>query len=108
MYFQRNFNNWTSGNDDIDKFIQSAQLSNHTRKVKNALEWIPYDRLYDIKYISEDYEFGKVHIANWVDGYILSWNDKNQNWNRKNQNMIVILKILKNPPSITLEFINKV
>jgi hypothetical protein len=25
--FQQNFGNWTSGNDDIDKFIQNTQLS---------------------------------------------------------------------------------
>ena len=24
--FQRNFKNWTSGNNDVDKFIQKAQL----------------------------------------------------------------------------------
>jgi hypothetical protein len=29
MYFQRNFKNWTSGNNDIDKFIQSIQLLTH-------------------------------------------------------------------------------
>ncbi|GBC40560.2 kinase-like domain-containing protein [Rhizophagus irregularis DAOM 181602=DAOM 197198] len=39
---------------------------------------------------------------------LCSWNDKNQDWDRKNQKMIVILKILNNPSSITLEFINKI
>jgi hypothetical protein len=29
VYFQKNFENWTSGNNDIDKFIQDAQLSAH-------------------------------------------------------------------------------
>ncbi|GET54297.1 kinase-like domain-containing protein [Rhizophagus irregularis DAOM 181602=DAOM 197198] len=105
MYFQRNFNNWTSGNNDIDKFIQNTQLSEHTYKVKNALEWIPYDRLYDIKYITDDDKFGKVYSANWTDGCI---NGANQNWKRKDRNMSVILKILNNPASITLEFINKI
>uniref|UniRef100_U9TC62 Uncharacterized protein n=1 Tax=Rhizophagus irregularis (strain DAOM 181602 / DAOM 197198 / MUCL 43194) TaxID=747089 RepID=U9TC62_RHIID len=116
MHFQQNFKDWTSGNNDIDKFIQDTQLSAHTYyKVKNVLEWIPYNRLYNIK--SEDDEFGKVHRANWIDGNITykdnwyfdsSWNDKNQDWDRKNQKMIVILKILNNPSSITLEFINKI
>ena len=44
--FQRNFKNWTSGNDDIDKFIQHTQLS--ANKDTRILEWIPYDRIYDI------------------------------------------------------------
>src|SRR5437773_785147 len=49
--FQQNFEKWTSGNVDIDKFIQHAQLSaNYYRRV---LEWIPYDRFYDIEYIAK-------------------------------------------------------
>src|ERR1044072_3724642 len=112
IYFQRNFKNWTSGNNDIDKFIQNSQLSAHD-DIKRALEWIPYDRLYDIKYITDDDKFGKVYRANWTDGCInvdivsSSWDNENQNWKR-DQNMFVILKILNNPASITLEFINKV
>ena len=50
--FQQNFDNWTSNNNDINIFIQDAQLLEHTTgSVKNALEWIPYNRFYDIKYI---------------------------------------------------------
>jgi len=61
--FQQYFDNWTSGNNDIDKFIQDTQLSAHGYNVKNALEWIPYDRFYDIKYIAKD----KLYRANWID-----------------------------------------
>jgi hypothetical protein len=46
--FQQNFENWTSGNDDIDKFIQHTQLS--ATDYDKVLEWIPYDRFYDIKF----------------------------------------------------------
>ena len=103
IHFQQNFKNWTSGNNDIDKFIQDTQLSVHTSWIKNALEWIPYYRLYDVKYIAEEHEFGKVYRANWIDGYLNEWNDENQNWERKDQNMLVILRILNNPVSITLK-----
>ncbi|RGB36389.1 hypothetical protein C1646_758206 [Rhizophagus diaphanus] len=41
------------GNNDIDKFIQDTQLSAHS-DVREALEWIPYDRFHDIKYIAKD------------------------------------------------------
>jgi hypothetical protein len=106
IYFQHNFINWTSGNDDIDRFIQSTQLSAHKR-ASDALEWIPYDRFYDIRYIAKG-ELNKMYRANWIDGYINKWNDDNQNWEREKPNMFVILKILNNSTSITSEFINKV
>jgi hypothetical protein len=65
IHFQQNFANWTSDNADIDKFIQDTQLSAHSN-AKEALEWISYDRFYDIKCIVEK----KVYQANWIDGYI--------------------------------------
>ena len=88
--FQRNFKNWTSGNNDIDKFIQDAQLSNHYFYY-NTLEWIPYDRFYDIKYIAKG-GFGKVYRANWIDGFIRYWDNENQNWKRLESNKFVALK----------------
>jgi hypothetical protein len=97
---------WTSGNDDIDKFIQDIQLSTHDN-AKEVLEWIPYDRLYDIKDITKD-KFGEVYRANWIDGYIIYWNDENQNWERNGHNMIVKLKSLNALENLTLEFTNKV
>uniref|UniRef100_U9U3P4 Uncharacterized protein n=1 Tax=Rhizophagus irregularis (strain DAOM 181602 / DAOM 197198 / MUCL 43194) TaxID=747089 RepID=U9U3P4_RHIID len=101
-HFQQNFNNWTSGNDDIDSFIQDAQLSSHY-DVKEVLEWIPHNRFYDIKYVAED-----IYRANWIDGNIIDWEYYNQNWKRENQNVIVKLKKLKlnNPKNITLEYMN--
>ena len=108
IHFQRNFDNWTSGNNDIDKFIQDAQLSVHGQfDLVKALEWIPYGKLYDIKYIVEG-EFGKVYRAKWIDGNISSWNRYNQNWKRHNKNIIVDLISLNNPTNITLEFMNEV
>jgi hypothetical protein len=108
IHFQHNFESWTSGNNSIDKFIQSTQLLAHN-KISDALEWISYERLYNIKCITEDDEFNdKVYRANWIDGYICYWNNINNNWKRDGLNMIVILKVLNNPASITSEFINKV
>uniref|UniRef100_U9T5X2 Protein kinase domain-containing protein n=1 Tax=Rhizophagus irregularis (strain DAOM 181602 / DAOM 197198 / MUCL 43194) TaxID=747089 RepID=U9T5X2_RHIID len=57
-----------SGNNDIDKFIQDTQLSVRY-DTKEALEWIPYDRLFNIEYIA-DGKFGKVYRANWIDGWM--------------------------------------
>ena len=106
-HFQLNFKNWTSGNDDIDKFIQGTQLIAHEVKALKALEWIPYDRFYDIEYIAKG-GFGKVCRAKWIDGYIEKWNNDSQNWDRNGQNMFVALKSLNNSKNVTLEFMNEV
>jgi hypothetical protein len=105
MYFQHNFNRWTSGNDDLDKFIQDTQLSAHSRYgILDALEWIPYDKFYNIKHIKN---IG-IYKAIWIDGKIYYWNNFNQNWKRINKYMIVTLKSLNDPKNLTLELINEV
>jgi hypothetical protein len=106
IHFQHKFIDWTSGNNDIDKFIQDTQLSAHSNsKIANALEWIPYDRLCDIT----KNKFGKVYKANWIDGKIMYWNNKNKNWKRHGSKD-VILKSLSNLKNIRIKFImnNKV
>jgi len=104
--FQQNFENWTSGNDDVDIFIQGTQLSAHNY-ASDALEWIPYDRFHNIEYIAEG-GFGKVYRAIWIDGHIDKWDNKNQNWKREDPNKIVALKSLNNSTNVTLEFMNEV
>jgi hypothetical protein len=84
--------NWTSGNSDVNRFIQDTQLLAY-HDAGEALEWIPYDRFCDIKYIAKG-GYGKVYKAVWIDG--------------KYQNMIVALKSLNNSKKITLEFMNEV
>jgi hypothetical protein len=105
IYFERNFDNWTSGNNDIDKFIQDTQLTIHDiYEMSNALEWIPYDRFYNI--IKD--KFGKVYKANWIDGNMSHWDNIKQNWNRYNQNVSVVLKRLNNSKNIKVELMNEV
>jgi hypothetical protein len=101
IYFHHNFKSWTSGNKGIDKFIQETQLSAHNNG--KALEWITYDRFCDITYIDNT----GIYKANWIDGYIIRWDDNNQNWKRANS-MIVILKSLEDTKNVTLKFVNKV
>jgi hypothetical protein len=103
-HFQQNFKNWTSGNDNIDKFIQDTQLSVNYHQ--NVLEWIPYNKFYDVKFIAKG-GFGQVYRANWIDGYIYKWNNKNQDWDRYS-NITVALKVLNNSKNVTWEFINEV
>jgi hypothetical protein len=107
IHFQQNFESWTSGNEDVDKFIQSTQLLAHDTKYgvfKNVLEWIPYDKINDIKYIAKV----GVYRASLTDGTINYWDGTDQHWIRYNKNMVVTLKNLINPKNVTLEYINKV
>jgi hypothetical protein len=106
-HFQQNFKNWTSGNDNIDKFIQDTQIS--ATYYEKVLEWIPYDRFYDIKYIAKG-GFGTVYRAKWIDGHIYKWDNKHQDWKRHflNLNTYVALKCLDNSKNVTLDFINEV
>ena len=109
-YFQQNFKNWTSGNDDVDKFIQKMQL-----KAKNeyeVLEWVEYDRFENIEYLAEG-GFGIVYKAIWMDGPIERWNSKNNQWKREEryknlENYPVALKLLHNSQSITVEILREV
>ncbi|GET02647.1 kinase-like domain-containing protein [Rhizophagus clarus] len=101
MYFQHNFNIWTSGNNDIDKLIQSTQLSDHTtHDIFDALVWIPYNKLYNKNILESN--FNKMYSVKWYDRCIYKWDDNDQNWKRKGQNVFVALKSLNNPASITL------
>ena len=70
-HFQLNFNNWNSGNHNINKFIRDTQLSvsHSNNKSSEVLEWIPHNRFNHIKNIAKG-GFGEVYKANWIDGYI--------------------------------------
>src|SRR3954465_7885940 len=61
---------WTSGNNDIDKFIKGTiyDARNATESYDaEFLEWVPFDRFEEIKQIGEG-GFAKVYSATWIDG----------------------------------------
>jgi hypothetical protein len=103
--FKDNFKNWTSGNNDIDEFIQQSQLNavHH----KKCLEWIPFENFEDVTYITRG-GFSKIYSAKWPDGYIESWDIENQKWERSNCAKRVALKSLDNSSCISTEFLNEV
>src|SRR5438067_4861556 len=77
--FQQDFPNWTSGNNYIDNFIQEIQLNAQNRY--EVLEWIPYNRLTNIKYLAKG-GFSTVYKARRLDGYIDGWDYDNKQWIR--------------------------
>jgi len=103
--FKNNFKNWTSGNKDIDEFIQQAQLNAvHYYKY---LEWIPFEKFQNITYITKG-GFGKIYSAEWPEGYIGYWDIENQKWYRHTYYKRFALKSLDNSSDISSDFFNEV
>jgi len=103
-HFQQEFNKWTSGNKEIDEFIQKFQLNTTNRH--EVLEWIPYDRFENIEYLAEG-GFGTVYKARWIDGNILNWNNSQNKW-RRYANREVVLKCLKDLQNLDTDFLQEV
>ncbi|UZO03586.1 uncharacterized protein OCT59_023990 [Rhizophagus irregularis] len=109
--FQQNFKNWTSGNNEIDKLIQKAQLKAKTSD--KILEWIEYDRFENVEYLAKG-GFGTIYKAIWKDGYIEEWDFENNKWIRSKywvenyENFPVVLKCLHNSQDVTVDFLREI
>ncbi|EXX63843.1 Ste20p [Rhizophagus irregularis DAOM 197198w] len=102
--FKENFKNWTSGNENIDKFIKQSQLNAlHTFK---CLEWIPFEKFENVTYITRG-GFSKIYSADWSEGNIEYWDIENQKWDRT-PNVKVALKSLDNSSKISNDFLNEI
>src|SRR5581483_1034114 len=62
--FIRMTEGWTSGNQNIDKFIKNTMCNARGKDV--FLEWVPFDMFTDIKQIGQG-GFAKVFSATWLD-----------------------------------------
>src|ERR1044072_8084263 len=69
-YLKSNFSNWTSGNDDIDKLIQRCQME--TIQPNIIIEWIPYDNLQNIKFLTKG-GCSEIYTAVWINGPYDEW-----------------------------------
>ena len=74
-YLKNNFSNWTSGNDDIDNLIKQCQIE--TLVPNKVIEWIPYNKLQDIEYLTKG-GFSEIYKATWIDGGYEEWDSKEQ------------------------------
>ncbi|POG78622.1 kinase-like domain-containing protein [Rhizophagus irregularis DAOM 181602=DAOM 197198] len=102
--FQPNFKNWTSGNHDVDEFIQKAQLK--ASSYDKIIEWIEYDKFEDVKYLAKG-GFGTTFKAVWKEGHISDWDYNNNKWRRKSETKVA-LKCLHNSQDITADFLKEV
>ncbi len=108
--FRSEFANWTSGKEEIDKFIQEIQLK--ANDLYELIEWIPFDKFENVEYLARG-GFSTVYKATWTDGYIKWWSHENKKWRRSGQDSwegseLVCLKSLNNSTSMTREFFQEV
>src|SRR5436305_11085319 len=66
IWLKEFFKNQTSGNKEVDDFIQKMQLEIDDYD-DEVFEWIPYNQFTDIKEIDKD-DFNTVYSAEWKDG----------------------------------------
>ncbi|PKY26157.1 hypothetical protein RhiirB3_441368 [Rhizophagus irregularis] len=78
--FQQNLKNWSSGNHEVDKLIQKVQPK--AKDYNEILGWIEYGRFENVEFLAKG-GFGTIYKAIWKDGYIRTWNSKNNQWRRK-------------------------
>jgi hypothetical protein len=101
---EKNFTNWTSGDEKIDNLIQEMQVGiNEYNDI--IVEWIPYDQFNDVKELKKD-ECSTIYSAIWKDG-LLQYNKSKYEYS-KNQNTKVNLKYLHNSQNNINEFLNEV
>ena len=107
-YLKANFSNWTCGNDDIDSLIQTCQLK--ALEPNRIVEWIPYNNLQNIKYLTEG-GCSKIYTANWIGGHYKEWDSKEKQLTRIGKTGLVqrvILKRLENVENANQSWLEEV
>ncbi|GES75235.1 kinase-like domain-containing protein [Rhizophagus clarus] len=91
---EENFSNWTSGNKEIDKFLQDTQLN--STKPQTFLEWIPFGKLENIIILCTTSK-STVYSAFWKDGP-RKWDKQNEQYKRSG--IQVTIKLYKDDDDI--------
>src|SRR3954469_24634207 len=103
-YLKAKFSNWTSGNDDIDNLIQECQTE--TLEPGRVIEWIPYNNLQNIKYLTEG-GCSRIYTADWIGGSYYEWDSKEQQLKRYGRHRVV-LKRLENVENANQRWLEEV
>src|ERR1051325_9147441 len=89
-YLKANFSKWTSGNNDVDNLIQKCQME--TIRADRIVEWIPYDNLQNIKYLTRG-GYSEIYTADWNDGHYEEWDSKEKKLKRLAMRGVVLKKL---------------
>src|ERR1044072_8711527 len=103
-YLKAKFSNWSSGNDNIDNLIKKCQME--TLDPEKVIEWIPYNNLQNIKYLTEG-GCSEIYTAVWADGGYYEWDSKEQQLKRI-KNYSVVLKRLNNVENASKSWLEEV
>src|ERR1051326_5745824 len=103
-YLKAKFSNWTSGNNNIDDLIQKCQME--SLAPYKIVEWIPYNNLQNIKYLTKG-GCAEIYTADWIDGGYYEWDSKNLQLKRPGAEY-VILKKLENVESANQHWFEEV
>ena len=110
------FNTWSTGNKDLDLFIQETQRTatcyvNDLSSDKTYLEYVPYDRFTDVESLSGlgDFAAGEVFTAIWLDGERVIKDKFTENCGKeRSEPLRVSLEIIDNSTEINHVFIDEV
>ena len=102
-HFRQDFDKWTSGNTEIDYFIQNTQI--HAWACDLVLEWYPWSTFSDIEEIGKG-GYGTVFRAKTKIGRVIKWHHQNNQWRRHYSNLYVALKTIGDSKS--KNFMNEV
>ncbi|RHZ48659.1 hypothetical protein Glove_543g40 [Diversispora epigaea] len=103
-YLEKNFGNWTSRNNEIDKLIHECQQK--TIAPNSVIEWIEYDHFENVKYLTEG-GCSTIYTATWKDGSYYKWDSDRQTMERFGR-QIIVLKRLKNSNSNNVHWFQEV
>src|ERR1044072_2121572 len=89
-HLKANFSNWTSGNNEIDNLIRKCQMK--TCIPNKIIEWIPYNSLRNIKYLTKG-GCSEIYTADWIDGGYCEWNSNKQQLTRYGAQTVVLKRL---------------
>src|SRR2546421_1630610 len=78
-HFRNDFDKWTSGNKEIDYFIQNTQI--HAWDNQLVLEWYPWSTFSEIEEIGKG-GYATVFRAKTKIGSIEKWDHQSNQWSR--------------------------
>ncbi len=95
---------YKSGNKVVDDVVRNTQINCNLNF--NMMEFVPYNQFEKIKLIAK-VELCKIYKATWINGPILSWNNKELKFRRGSFTDVALQK-LKNSKDITFRGLNEV
>ena len=65
-----------------------------TFRPDKIIEWIPYDNLQNIEYLTKG-ECSEIYIAEWIDGLYYKWNSKEKQLERLGEQCVITKEVRK-------------